>query len=35
MAALEAVKRWQFSPARLGDKAVSGIAIVPINFQLS
>ncbi|NJR71849.1 MAG: TonB family protein [Gammaproteobacteria bacterium] len=35
LAALEAVKRWRFSPARLGDKAVGGVAIVPINFQLS
>jgi protein TonB len=34
-AALDAVRRWRFQPARLGARAVSGFAIVPINFQLS
>lgn len=33
-AALAAVKRWRFAPARMGDRPVSGIALVPINFQL-
>jgi protein TonB len=33
-AALAAVKRWRFVPARSGDRAVAGIALVPIHFQL-
>ena len=33
-AALAAVKRWRFVPARSGGRAVAGIALVPINFQL-
>ena len=33
-AALAAVKRWRFAPARQGGRAVAGVAIVPINFQL-
>jgi protein TonB len=33
-AALAAVKHWRFAPARAGDRAVAGVAIVPINFQL-
>jgi protein TonB len=33
-AALAAVKRWRFQPARSGGRAIAGIAIVPINFQL-
>ena len=35
IAAIEAVKRWQFIPAREGNAAVDGVAIVPIHFQLS
>jgi protein TonB len=35
IAAIEAVKRWQFIPAREGDMNIVGVAIVPINFQLS
>lgn len=34
-AALEAVRRWRFAPARSGGQAVSGIALVPIDFQLT
>ena len=33
-AALEAVRRWRFVPARQGDRAVAGVALVPIHFQL-
>ena len=33
-AALHAVKRWRFAPARLAGRAVAGVALVPINFQL-
>lgn len=33
-AALAAVKRWRFAPARMGDHPVSGVALVPIHFQL-
>lgn len=33
-AALAAVRQWRFVPARQGDRAVSGVAIVPITFQL-
>jgi protein TonB len=33
-AALAAVRRWRFVPARSGDRAVAGIALVPISFQL-
>jgi protein TonB len=33
-AALQAVRRWRFVPARLGERAVAGFALVPINFQL-
>jgi protein TonB len=31
-AALSAVRRWRFSPARMGDRAVAGWAIVPVTF---
>ncbi|QJR11072.1 hypothetical protein DSM104443_02143 [Usitatibacter rugosus] len=33
-AALAAVKRWRFAPARMGDRPISGVALVPIHFQL-
>jgi protein TonB len=33
-AALAAVKRWRFVPARSGGHAVAAVALVPINFQL-
>ena len=33
-AALEAVRRWKFSPARLGEQAVAGSVRVPIDFTL-
>ena len=33
-AAREAVSHWRFLPARLGERAVAGWALVPINFQL-
>jgi protein TonB len=33
-AALAAVKRWRFVPAKSGERAVAGVAIVPIHFQL-
>jgi periplasmic protein TonB len=33
-AALAAVKRWRFAPARQGGRAIAGVAIVPIDFQL-
>jgi protein TonB len=33
-AALAAVRRWRFVPARMGDRTVAGVAIVPIHFQL-
>jgi protein TonB len=33
-AALEAVKRWKFAPARLGDRAVDAWVLVPIAFSL-
>ncbi len=33
-AALAAVRRWRFLPARLGERAVAGWALVPINFSL-
>jgi protein TonB len=33
-AALAAVRQWRFVPARQGERAVAGVAIVPINFQL-
>ena len=33
-AALNAVRRWRFLPARLGERAVAGVAIVPIQFEL-
>lgn len=34
LAALEAVKRWRFVPARQGDQAVPAWVLVPINFTL-
>lgn len=34
-AALDAVRRWRFQPARSGTVAVSGYALVPIAFKLS
>lgn len=33
-AAVEAVRRWRFVPARQGEQAVSAWVLVPINFQL-
>jgi protein TonB len=33
-AALAAVRRWRFEPARSGDRAVAGVALVSIKFQL-
>ncbi|WP_051748177.1 energy transducer TonB [Nevskia soli] len=33
-AAVEAVRRWRFAPARQGEQAVSAWVLVPINFQL-
>lgn len=33
-AALAAVRHWRFLPARLGERAVAGWALVPINFRL-
>lgn len=33
-AAMEAVRRWRFVPAKRGAEAVSAWALVPINFQL-
>ncbi len=33
-AALAAVRRWRFVPARQGDRAVAGVALVPIHFEL-
>jgi protein TonB len=33
-AALAAVRRWRFVPARSGERAVAGVALVPITFQL-
>ncbi|MBI3716013.1 MAG: energy transducer TonB [Betaproteobacteria bacterium] len=35
VAAMEAVRRWRFVPARRGEEAVPGWAIVPIQFTLS
>lgn len=34
-AAVAAVRQWRFIPAMQGDAATTGIAIIPINFQLS
>lgn len=34
-AAIDAVRHWRFIPARRGDDAVVGWALVPINFQLA
>jgi protein TonB len=33
-AALAAVRRWRFVPARLGERAVAGWALVPVTFAL-
>ncbi len=33
-AALAAVRQWRFVPARQGDRAVAGVALVPIHFEL-
>ena len=33
-AALAAVRRWRFLPARAGERAVPGWALVPVHFQL-
>jgi len=33
-AALAAVRQWRFVPARAGERAVAGVALVPITFQL-
>lgn len=34
-AALDAVRRWKFLPARQGDQAVAASVLVPLNFELS
>ena len=34
-AAIDAVRRWRFAPARAGDRRVAGWAVVPINFHLN
>jgi protein TonB len=34
MAALDAVRRWKFVPARQGDQAVAATVLVPLNFEL-
>ena len=34
-AALEAVRRWRFVPARRGADAVAGWALVPVVFELA
>jgi protein TonB len=34
-AALQAIKRWRFSPARYGDKPVESWVKVPIDFRLT
>ena len=34
-AALAVVRRWRFQPARSGNEAVAGKALVPINFELN
>lgn len=34
MAALEAVRRWRFVPARQGDEAIAAWVLVPISFTL-
>jgi protein TonB len=34
VAAIEAVRRWRFSPARRGTNAIAAWALVPIIFQL-
>jgi protein TonB len=33
-AALDAVRRWRFAPARIGQQAVAGWALVPVHFAL-
>lgn len=33
-AAVAAVKRWRFTPARRGSEAMAGTVLVPINFQI-
>jgi TonB family protein len=33
-AALEAVRRWRFVPARQGDRAVAAWVLVPLSFRL-
>jgi len=33
-AALQAVRRWRFAPARSGERTTAGIAIVPLSFRL-
>ena len=33
-AALQAVRRWTFQPARRGSQAVSDCVVVPINWRL-
>lgn len=33
-AAIEAVRRWKFAPAKQGDKTVAAWVLVPINFSL-
>jgi protein TonB len=33
-AAIAAVRRWRFVPARAGERAIGGIALVPVAFEL-
>jgi protein TonB len=33
-AAIAAVKRWRFAPARQGERAIAGVALVPVRFSL-
>ena len=33
-AALEAVKRWRFVPARQGSEAVASWVVIPVSFSL-
>ena len=34
-AAIDAVRRWRFAPARRGVEAIAAYALVPIVFQLN
>ena len=33
-AAMSAVRRWRFVPARAGERAIAGIALVPVAFEI-